>query len=81
MQDVARSAHLLGELVGLALRSVTVCPVELNLRPANVVLRQDLEKRRDILYRSGRVHPARVAGLVRLLHARGAGRTANGADN
>ena len=46
MQDVARSAHLLGELVGLALRSVTVCPMELNLRPATVVRRQDLEKRR-----------------------------------
>jgi type IV pilus assembly protein PilM len=46
MQDVAGSAHLLGELVGLALRSVTVCPVELNLRPAAVVRRQDLEKRR-----------------------------------
>src|SRR5438046_10156761 len=46
MQDVARSAHLLGELIGLALRSVTACPVELNLRPASVVRRQDLEKRR-----------------------------------
>ena len=46
MQGVARSAHLLGELVGLALRSVTVCPMELNLRPATVVRRHDLEKRR-----------------------------------
>ena len=46
MQDVAGSAHLLGELVGLALRSITVCPVELNLRPAAVVRRHDLEKRR-----------------------------------
>ena len=46
MQDAAQSAHLLGELVGLALRSVTVCPVELNLRPEIVVRRQDLEKRR-----------------------------------
>src|SRR6266566_2402764 len=45
MQDVAGSGHLLGELVGLALRSVTVCPVELNLRPAVVVRRHDLEKR------------------------------------
>ena len=45
-QDVARSTHLLGELVGLALRSVTVCPVELNLRPGSVVRRHDLEKRR-----------------------------------
>jgi type IV pilus assembly protein PilM len=41
-----RSAHLLGELVGLALRSVTICPMELNLLPAGVVRRQDLEKRR-----------------------------------
>jgi type IV pilus assembly protein PilM len=46
MQDVAQSAHLLGELVGLALRGVTVCPMELNLRPATVVRRHDLEKRR-----------------------------------
>ena len=46
VQDVARSAHLLGELVGLALRNVTVCPMELNLRPATVVRRHDLEKRR-----------------------------------
>lgn len=45
-QDVARSAHLFGELVGLALRSITACPMELNLRPASVVRRHDLEKRR-----------------------------------
>ncbi|HYY14319.1 MAG TPA: type IV pilus assembly protein PilM [Chthoniobacterales bacterium] len=42
----ARSAHLLGELVGLALRTVTTCPMELNLRPAKVVRRHELEKRR-----------------------------------
>jgi type IV pilus assembly protein PilM len=45
MQDVARSAHLLGELVGLALRSVAACSMELNLRPANVLRRHELEKR------------------------------------
>jgi type IV pilus assembly protein PilM len=44
--EVAHSAHLLGELVGLALRSMTVCPMDLNLPPANVVRRQELEKRR-----------------------------------
>src|SRR5436190_7194377 len=44
--DTAHSAHLFGELVGLALRSVTVCPMELNLLPASVIQRQDLEKRR-----------------------------------
>ena len=46
MLDVTRSAHLLGELVGLALRSANACPMELNLRSANVVRRQELEKRR-----------------------------------
>ena len=44
--ETAPSAHLFGELVGLALRSVTVCPIELNLLPASVVQRQELEKRR-----------------------------------
>jgi type IV pilus assembly protein PilM len=43
---VANSAHLLGELVGLALRSVTVCPMELSLLPASVVRKQELERRR-----------------------------------
>jgi hypothetical protein len=43
---VTRSAHLLGELVGLALRSVTICPMELTLLPPSVVRRKELEKRR-----------------------------------
>jgi type IV pilus assembly protein PilM len=43
---VTHSAHLLGELVGLALRSVTVCPMELSLLPAGVVRRQELGRRR-----------------------------------
>lgn len=47
--DVSHSAHLLGELVGLALRSTTTCPMELNLRPANVVRRQRLAERRPFL--------------------------------
>lgn len=44
-REATRCAHLLGELVGLALRTVTVCPMQLNLLPATVVTRQDLEKR------------------------------------
>src|SRR5882724_2697752 len=44
--ELTHSAHLLGELVGLALRSVSACPMELNLHPAVVVRRQELEKRR-----------------------------------
>src|SRR5947199_3573880 len=46
VREIAQSAHLLGELVGLALRSVATCPVELNLLPASVVRQKDLEKRR-----------------------------------
>ncbi len=46
---LARSAHLLGELVGLALRTVTACPMELNLRPASVVRAQALVKQRPFL--------------------------------
>ena len=44
--EISHSAHLLGELVGLALRTVTACPMELNLRPASVARRHELEKRR-----------------------------------
>ncbi len=47
--EVAHSAHLLGELVGLALRSTTTCPMELNLRPASVVRRQELTRRQPFL--------------------------------
>src|SRR5256885_3293982 len=46
VDEIMRSAHLLGELVGLALRSVTACPMELNLRPAKVARRNELGKRR-----------------------------------
>jgi type IV pilus assembly protein PilM len=46
LPEVTRSTHLLGELVGLALRSVSTCPMELTLLPASVVRRQELEKRR-----------------------------------
>jgi hypothetical protein len=44
--EVAHSAHLVGELVGLALRSATTCPMELNLRPESVVRAHELTRRR-----------------------------------
>src|SRR5437879_4334221 len=44
--ELAGSAYLLGEVVGLALRSVSSCPMELNLLPGSVVRKRDLEKRR-----------------------------------
>ncbi len=44
--ELSRSAYLLGEVVGLALRSVTTCPLELNLLPASAVRRQESERQR-----------------------------------
>lgn len=49
VEEISRSTHLLGEPVGLALRAATNCPIELNLCPASVVRRQELEKRRPFL--------------------------------
>lgn len=46
---VGNKAHALGELVGVALRSVGNCPVEINLRPQEVVREQDLAKRKPFL--------------------------------
>jgi type IV pilus assembly protein PilM len=43
---ILRSAHLLGEPVGLALRMVTNCPMQLNIRPASVERRRRLEEKR-----------------------------------
>src|SRR2546426_5369235 len=48
VEELTLSAHLLGELVGLALRSVSACPMELNLRSAIVLRRQALERRRPL---------------------------------
>jgi type IV pilus assembly protein PilM len=47
--ELARSAHVLGEVTGLALRSATTCPIELNLRPRSVIRRQEMEQRRPFL--------------------------------
>ncbi len=53
IEEVAHSAHLLGELVGLALRSTSNCPMELNLRPASVVRRQRLAQRQPFFILAG----------------------------
>ena len=53
-----RNAHLLGELVGLSLRGINNCPMELNLRPTSVVNAHRIAARRPFLI---------VAGLCLLL--------------
>ena len=42
---LSMSAHLLGEVVGLGLRQVIECPVEVNLIPKTVIKRQQLSGR------------------------------------
>jgi type IV pilus assembly protein PilM len=62
VQEVVRNAHLLGELVGLSLRGINNCPMELNLRPTSVVKAQRIAARRPYLI---------VAGLCLLLSLAG----------
>lgn len=51
--DVVKNAHLLGELVGLGLRNINNCPMELNLRPASVVKAHRVASRRPYLILAG----------------------------
>ncbi|MEI9894876.1 MAG: hypothetical protein WDN28_13570 [Chthoniobacter sp.] len=58
VDEISKSAHRMGELVGLALRGTSDCPMELNLRPARVVRRHELAVTRPYLI---------IAGLCALL--------------
>jgi type IV pilus assembly protein PilM len=62
VEELGRQAHTLGELVGLALRGTSNCPMELNLRPASVVKRHELAKRRPFLIMAGVCLLALLAG-------------------
>ena len=53
MEEVVKNAHQLGELVGLSLRSVSNCPMELNLRPVTVVNAHRIAARRPYLIATG----------------------------
>lgn len=53
VEEIGRNAHRMGELVGLALRGSSDCPMELNLRPASVVRRQQLSQKRPFLIAAG----------------------------
>jgi type IV pilus assembly protein PilM len=71
-RQIAQSAHLLGELVGLALRAVASCPMELNLRPASVVRAHEVERRRPFLIGAAACVVAALLGWsVFYLHASG----------
>ena len=51
--EVAHATHTLGELVGLALRALGNCPMELNLRPASVVKEGKRAAQRPYLIAAG----------------------------
>lgn len=52
-ERVGKSAHVLGELVGLALRATSNCPMELSLRPESVAAAQKMAKRQPYLIAAG----------------------------
>ena len=53
VEIVGRAAHTLGEMVGLALRGMLACPMELNLRPASVVRRHKVTEQIPYLILAG----------------------------
>jgi type IV pilus assembly protein PilM len=53
VEEIGRNAHRMGELIGLALRGTSNCPMELNLRPASVVRQHRLAEKRPSLILAG----------------------------
>ena len=53
VEEVVKNAHQLGELVGLSLRSINNCPMELNLRPSSVINAQKIAARRPYFVAAG----------------------------
>jgi type IV pilus assembly protein PilM len=46
IEDLARVAHGFGEIVGLGLRNMAQCPVELNLVPKSILKRQQFDQKK-----------------------------------
>ena len=49
LEELARVAHSLGEVVGLGLRNLAQCPVELNLMPVSTLKRVEFNKKKPYL--------------------------------
>jgi type IV pilus assembly protein PilM len=62
VEQVGRDAHMLGELVGLALRGAVSCPMELNLHPASVTKADRIAAQRPFLIAAGVCVLACLAG-------------------
>lgn len=48
-EEIGRHAHLLGQVVGLALRRVLTCPIEINLLPPKVVAEKEFSRKQPLL--------------------------------
>jgi type IV pilus assembly protein PilM len=46
LEDLAKVAHSLGEVVGLGLRNVAQCPIELNLMPKSILKKQQFNAKK-----------------------------------
>jgi len=46
LEDLARVAHCMGEVVGLGLRNLAQCPIELNLMPKTIRKRQQFNQKK-----------------------------------
>jgi type IV pilus assembly protein PilM len=52
-EEIGRHAHLLGQVVGLALRKVLTCPIEINLLPPKVLAEMKFRKKQPLLLMAG----------------------------
>src|SRR6266496_2692253 len=64
LEELAKVAHSLGEVVGLGLRNLAHCPVELNLMPKSSIKRREFNQKKPYLVAS-------VLGLILQLFAIG----------
>jgi type IV pilus assembly protein PilM len=64
LEELARVAHSLGEVVGLGLRNLAHCPVELNLMPESTLRWQSFNQKKPYFI-------ATVSGLVAVVAAMG----------
>ncbi len=70
LDEVGRVSHTFGELIGLALRSIGSCPMELNLRPNSLVRAQRTAAQRPYLIAAGIAVLTSLAGWWQFnLHA------------
>ena len=62
--QIGEQAHLLGQVVGLALRRGLSCPIELNLMPKKVLREKQLKKRQPMIVGGCICRISGLAGLV-----------------